>query len=227
MKEENEQTFLNDYIIRLADITQMKAIFDFQSQHHLNTSPNQNIYDSQVKDIPTDFEKLLNIDLFMKGKFWIVTTREDRNKIIGSIGLYLDKEILVNYNKEKEIRENSEDNILSAELNTFAVCPSQRGKGIGSELIRFCLKKAKDQNVKRVHLVTVDFMKTAVSLYTKFGFRIYKENHFKIENADSFLIDNKDDYNNYNGDKYITQYYELNLKNENNFICKENLIYCS
>ena len=57
------------------------------------------------------------------------------------------------------------------ELAKMAVAPEFRGKGISNLLIETCLKKAKEFGAKRLYLVSNSQLTTAVSLYTKYGFK--------------------------------------------------------
>lgn len=57
------------------------------------------------------------------------------------------------------------------ELAKMAVAPDYRGKGISNLLIETCLNKAKKFGAKRLYLVSNSQLTTAVSLYTKYGFK--------------------------------------------------------
>lgn len=57
------------------------------------------------------------------------------------------------------------------ELAKMAVAPDYRGKGISNLLIETCLNKAKKFGAKRLYLVSNSQLTTAISLYTKYGFK--------------------------------------------------------
>ena len=50
------------------------------------------------------------------------------------------------------------------------VLPSARGKGLGTELISKCLKKAKGFGFENCYLETMPYMEAARKLYEKNGF---------------------------------------------------------
>lgn len=82
---------------------------------------------------------------------------------------------------------NNENGIY--ELARMAVSDQYQGKGYGSLLIETCLKKLKDINAKKVHLVSNTKLETAISLYQKYGFNtvsigqhpIYKRANIEME----------------------------------------------
>jgi len=67
------------------------------------------------------------------------------------------------------------------ELAKMAVAPAYRGKGLSRLLIEKCLHKARQLQAKSVMLYSNSQLKTAISLYEKYGF-----NH--IPNIDSPLV---------------------------------------
>ena len=82
---------------------------------------------------------------------------------------------------------NNTNNIY--ELARMAVSNQYQGKGYGSLLIETCLKKLKDIDAKKVHLVSNTKLKTAISLYQKYRFNtvsigqhpIYKRANIEME----------------------------------------------
>jgi len=161
----------------LADLSKKEDIYKFQTKNHLNCSPSRNIRKCQEKDIPVFLTRLIDPEKFSKDLFWITTSSEDKDKIVGTIGLSIDK-----------------DDPTSAEINTFSVDQDYRNRGIGTELIKYCLSKVKDYNLKRLYLVTTNYMTSAVSLYQKFGFKVYKELLIKIEDGVSKLTDDIEEF---------------------------------
>lgn len=57
------------------------------------------------------------------------------------------------------------------ELQKMYFLPIVRGKGLGSKLINFCLKHAKEQGFKQCYLETMPYMDAARALYAKNGFK--------------------------------------------------------
>jgi N-acetylglutamate synthase-like GNAT family acetyltransferase len=187
-----EAIFLQNDIICQVDVSRKKDLYDFHTKNHLDISPTKNIYETQIKDIPRFFTRLIDEEIFIKDLFWIVSTKEDKNIIIGSIGLSINK-----------------DDPSAGELNTLSVSPGFRNKGIGTELIKYVIKKAKDHDLKRIYLVTTDYMKNAVSLYLKFGFKAYQDILIKVDKGVSVVTNDINDYNQYKYDKFKATYYEL------------------
>jgi len=56
------------------------------------------------------------------------------------------------------------------ELARMAVSPAHQGKGYGDALIQTCLKKLAELKAKKVYLVSNTKLKSAISLYKKYGF---------------------------------------------------------
>jgi len=75
------------------------------------------------------------------------------------------------------------------ELARMAISNQYHGKGYGSLLMKTCLKKLKDINAKKVHLVSNTKLETAIGLYQKYGFTtvsigqhpIYKRANIEME----------------------------------------------
>jgi putative acetyltransferase len=65
----------------------------------------------------------------------------------------------------------------TCELRKMYSHPSQRGKGVGKQLMAFALSKAKELGYQRVVLETASPLKEAINLYKKFGFQEYKPDH--------------------------------------------------
>ncbi len=64
------------------------------------------------------------------------------------------------------------------ELARMAVSQKHQGNGYGDVLIQTCLSKLSDINAKKVHLVSNTKLKSAISLYKKYGFNtISKKQH--------------------------------------------------
>ncbi|PKP24997.1 MAG: GNAT family N-acetyltransferase [Bacteroidetes bacterium HGW-Bacteroidetes-2] len=69
--------------------------------------------------------------------------------------------------------DNFEGNVC--ELQKMYFTPAARGRGIGSEMIARCLKKAKDFGFEKCYLETMPYMKDAQKLYAKVGFQPLKK----------------------------------------------------
>ena len=106
--------------LKQADLSKKDDIYAFQTKNHLNISPSKNIRESQKKDIPVFLTRLIDNDKFMKDLFWIVTTSDDKDKIIASIGLSIDK-----------------NDDTCGEINTFSVDEIYRNQGLGTSLIKY------------------------------------------------------------------------------------------
>lgn len=64
--------------------------------------------------------------------------------------------------------QNFEGNVC--ELQKMYFLEEARGKGIGSEMMRICLQKAKDFGFDECYLETMPYMEAAQKLYKKNGF---------------------------------------------------------
>ena len=64
--------------------------------------------------------------------------------------------------------DNFDGNVC--ELQKMYFLPIARGKGLGSQIITKCLKKAKELGFEKCYLETMPYMKSAVKLYKKNGF---------------------------------------------------------
>jgi len=64
--------------------------------------------------------------------------------------------------------ENGDPEIC--ELQKMYFLPETRGLGIGSEMMKICLEKARDFGFVKCYIETMPFMHSAQKLYTKSGF---------------------------------------------------------
>ncbi len=69
--------------------------------------------------------------------------------------------------------ENTTDNVC--ELQKMYFLPEARGKGLGSKMIQKCLTTAKDLGYEKCYLETLPYMKSAVKLYKRTGFKALSE----------------------------------------------------
>ncbi len=64
--------------------------------------------------------------------------------------------------------DNFQGNIC--ELQKMYFLPEARGMGMGSQMIEFCLAKAREFKFDKIYLETMEYMVPAQKLYKKFGF---------------------------------------------------------
>lgn len=79
---------------------------------------------------------------------------EENDKIIGGAGVAQ--------------LDNFEGNIC--ELQKMYFLPEARGKGIGAQMMEFCLAKAREFGFEKMYLETMEYMTDAQKLYKKSGF---------------------------------------------------------
>src|SRR5690606_22742623 len=79
---------------------------------------------------------------------------EENDKIIGGAGVAK--------------LDNFEGNIC--ELQKMYFLPEARGRGIGAQMMEFCLLKAREFGFERIYLETMDYMDHAQKLYKQSGF---------------------------------------------------------
>jgi len=69
--------------------------------------------------------------------------------------------------------ENTADSIC--ELQKMYFSPIARGKGLGAKMIQKCLVAAKNFGYEKCYLETLPYMKSAVKLYERTGFKVLNE----------------------------------------------------
>jgi putative acetyltransferase len=79
---------------------------------------------------------------------------EENDKIIGGAGVAQ--------------LDNFEGNVC--ELQKMYFLPDARGKGIGAQMMEFCLAKAREFGFEKMYLETMEYMTDAQKLYKKSGF---------------------------------------------------------
>ncbi|WP_033542953.1 GNAT family N-acetyltransferase [Planococcus sp. CAU13] len=79
---------------------------------------------------------------------------------------------------ESKAYEWDTETIKYPEIRMLAVNPDYRSKGVGRALVRHCIDSARQQQYKFVGLHTGSFMKDAISLYEKMGFKRVPELDF-------------------------------------------------
>ncbi|MBM7662328.1 GNAT superfamily N-acetyltransferase [Bacillus mesophilus] len=68
------------------------------------------------------------------------------------------------------------------EIRMLAVDPDARGKGIANALITECIERTKAKGLSKIGLHTGDFMKNAIHVYEKFGFKRLPQYDFEPAN---------------------------------------------
>ena len=79
---------------------------------------------------------------------------EENNKIIGGAGVAK--------------LDNYEGNVC--ELQKMYFLPEARGKGVGAQMMEFCLAKATEFGYEKIYLETMEYMTHAQKLYKQSGF---------------------------------------------------------
>jgi len=72
-----------------------------------------------------------------------------------------------------------EVSLIWPEIRLLAVAPAARGRGIGAELIRECLRHARQAGAMAVTLHTTDMMRVAQGMYVRMGFERAPEIDFQ------------------------------------------------
>lgn len=78
------------------------------------------------------------------------------------------------------IRHKSEEPDSTLYIKRFKVHPAFRRLGIGCALLDYAVKVAKTLHYKRVELRTDEYMKAAIFLYEKYGFRRVLDRPYKL-----------------------------------------------
>lgn len=116
---------------------------------------------------PYDLEVLSNPETYIINKGGHIFFTVEEKTITGTVALMP--------MKEKHIFE----------LTKMAVLPSNRGKGIGQQLLDYCIKFAKKQNFKKLVLYSNTKLENAIYIYKKCGFQeISLESTSSYERAD-------------------------------------------
>ena len=79
---------------------------------------------------------------------------EENDKIIGGAGVAK--------------LDNYEGNVC--ELQKMYFLPEARGRGVGAQMMEFCLAKAREFGFEKIYLETMDYMTHAQKLYKQAGF---------------------------------------------------------
>lgn len=101
----------------------------------------------------------------------------NHGKIVGSVALFPAK---------TNAYEGYLDELDYPEIRMLAVSSTTRGQGVASALISECIKRTKAKGFNAIGLHTGEFMKNAIRLYEKAGFKRLPE--FDFEPADDGII---------------------------------------
>jgi GNAT superfamily N-acetyltransferase len=137
-------------------------------------------YNEYAKDIPDDHWKALKKTLSSNADTQLgveIIIAELDGEIVGSVVLFPAK---------TDAYEGYVDELDYPEIRMLAVAPENRGKGIASALIQECIERTKAKEFKTIGLHTGEFMKNAISLYERFGFKRIPQ--FDFEPANDGII---------------------------------------
>ncbi|WP_456277252.1 GNAT family N-acetyltransferase [Bacillus sp. AK128] len=133
-------------------------------------------YSEYANVLPADhwnaLKKALSSDADLQEGVEIIAAELD-GKIVGSIVLFPPK---------SDAYDGLVDELDYPEIRMLAVDPEARGKGVANALISECLKRTKEKGIHSIGLHTGDFMKNAMSVYEKFGFRRLPQYDFEPAN---------------------------------------------
>lgn len=104
---------------------------------------------------------------FNKGGYFGVI--EEAGQIVATVGIY-------------KINETT------CELRKMYALPSQRGQGLGKQLLEFSLQKARSLGFRKMTLETATPLIEAIALYKKYGFTEYKPEHLSQRCDQAFIL---------------------------------------
>ncbi|MBM7650858.1 GNAT family N-acetyltransferase [Neobacillus cucumis] len=133
-------------------------------------------YEVHVKNIPEDHWKALKAAISSDANFNSDIERivaELDGKIIGSVVLYP---------AHSDAYEGNVEQLDYPEIRMLAVDPEAQGRGIATALISECIERAKAKGHLAIGLHTGAFMKSAISLYERFGFEHISQYDFEPAN---------------------------------------------
>lgn len=133
-------------------------------------------------------KKYGSVTVFRKG---VYPTREDATKAVNAGTLYVSEEnnkivgsIIVDKNQPEEYQKiewhySAIDNEVMV-IHLLMVCPSRKGHGIATLLVKYAMKLARECSCKEIRLDTGSQNTPAVSLYQKLGFQIVAAAPMKV-----------------------------------------------
>ncbi|MBU9713968.1 GNAT family N-acetyltransferase [Evansella tamaricis] len=142
-------------IIRNAEKHEME--FLRQQRIEAYTSHRDSIPDDHWKGlkkaISSDADQQTGVDLIVA---------EVGGDLLGSVALFP---------PQSDAYEGNVEELEYPEIRMLAVAPEAQGKGIASRLIEECINRTKDKGYTAIGLHTGEFMKDAMRLYERFGFK--------------------------------------------------------
>jgi GNAT superfamily N-acetyltransferase len=133
-------------------------------------------YSEYAKRLPADHWKALkqaiSTDADIQSGAELIVAQLD-GKIIGSVVLFPPK---------TDAYEGLVEELDYPEIRMLAVDPEARGKGVANALISECIKRTKEKGITSIGLHTGDFMKNAIYVYEKFGFKRLPQYDFEPAN---------------------------------------------
>ncbi|MET3699793.1 acetyltransferase (GNAT) family protein [Bacillus oleivorans] len=90
-----------------------------------------------------------------------VIVAELNGQIVGSVALFPPK---------MDAYDGYVEELDYPEIRMLAVAPDAQGKGVATSLISECIKRTKAKDLYAIGLHTGEFMKNAISLYSRMGF---------------------------------------------------------
>jgi ribosomal protein S18 acetylase RimI-like enzyme len=93
--------------------------------------------------------------------------------IVGSVALFPPK---------SDAYEGLVDGLDYSEIRLLAVTPEARGKGVANSLLNECIERTRAKGYDAIGLHTADFMKSAIKLYGRMGFKRMPEHDFEPAN---------------------------------------------
>ncbi|WP_227397080.1 GNAT family N-acetyltransferase [Jeotgalibacillus aurantiacus] len=132
-------------------------------EEHSSTIPEEH-WSALKKAISSDADQQEGVDLIVA---------EINGVILGSVALFPAK---------TDAYEGYVDELDYPEIRVLAVSPEARGKGVASALIDECIKRTKAKGYDYIGLHTGEFMKSAIALYSKYGFERMPDYDFEPAN---------------------------------------------
>lgn len=102
----------------------------------------------------------------------VLVAKELNGQILGTLQIY---------NNSEDAYNRPELNIHEPIVRLLGVHPIARGKGVAKMLLQTSIDLAKQQGFPYLYLHTGDFMKDAIRLYEKLGFKRSYDKEFKVE----------------------------------------------
>ena len=135
-----------------------------------------NAYSDHEQSVPSDHWNALKR---------AISTDVDNQKGVDLIVADLDGEIVgsvVLFPANTDAYEGNLEELEYPEIRMLAVAPNARGKAVASSLVDECIRRAKEKGYRAIGLHTGQFMKNAIKLYERLGFKRLPEYNFEPAN---------------------------------------------